>query len=456
MRVRVSRVVVAVIVGVMFPGLAGWTVSAASMAETSAAAATEVTELSAEVVVDTVEVTGSAVFGGQDPVIVGEDIIGDAPVAPTVAAEQGLDIAEIALHQPDPDAAAIDFVIRVTQLNAAPPPEIIRYLWQFMVGDEEYWVQAKTADLATVLDDPAGTVEHIPNAFRLRGNCEQVGVVSTCGHVAWLDGTFDVDNNEIRMSVPVDSDVAPEFTPGAVIRPEDGVTASFQAGASTDATSDTAIQESDYSIPAKSVQLGIAPAGSAPGEVSFLQDATLAENGSFTGELATTDLEEGDYEVFAKACFAENCGVRSAPFTVQRMHWATGADASSEYSATNWGAIQATGAPNTYPTCGDRSTAWAPESNGSDPEWLTVTYDPPVDGATRLDLYETNKDGFVTEIELERDDGSTETIFTGPDPTTCAGILSVPLEPGSPVVSVTIHTQVSGWEEIDAVGVSTS
>ncbi len=40
--------------------------------------------------------------------------------------------------------------------------------------------------------------------------------------------------------------------------------------------------------------------------------------------------------------------------------WASGATASSEYTYTSWGAVQATGAPNTN-SCGDQSTAWSPE-----------------------------------------------------------------------------------------------
>ena len=44
--------------------------------------------------------------------------------------------------------------------------------------------------------------------------------------------------------------------------------------------------------------------------------------------------------------------------------WASGATASSEYTYTSWGAVQATGAPNTN-SCGDRSTAWSPKTSGS-------------------------------------------------------------------------------------------
>ncbi len=53
--------------------------------------------------------------------------------------------------------------------------------------------------------------------------------------------------------------------------------------------------------------------------------------------------------------------------------WASGATASSEYTADRWAANLATGAPNTD-ACGDISTAWAPAGSGSDPEWLSLSF----------------------------------------------------------------------------------
>jgi hypothetical protein len=117
-----------------------------------------------------------------------------------------------------------------------------------------------------------------------------------------------------------------------------------------------------------------------------------------------------------------------------------------------WSAERATGAPDTYPACGDIGTAWAPRSSGTDPESITTLYSP-VPNAQRVDIYETNVGGFVTEVKVHTADGSSTTVFTGPDSTPCPGILSIPLSGNPTVVGVEIHTQAPSWEEIDAVSV---
>lgn len=119
----------------------------------------------------------------------------------------------------------------------------------------------------------------------------------------------------------------------------------------------------------------------------------------------------------------------------------------------NWAAMQATGAPNTYPSCGDIATAWAPQPSGGDPEVLAVFYDPPVSDATGIEIYETNIGGFVTSVEVILATGESILVFSGPDTTSCPGILSIPLSAGPAVAGVIIHTQAPGWEEIDAVAV---
>lgn len=140
-------------------------------------APTEVTSLGASVSGGTFTVNGKARFRAEAPVVVGEDPVGDPPIHPELA-RLGLDATEIAIRQPDPFNPEVEFTIRVTELNAQPAPEVIRYLWQFTVGGEEFWIQAKTSDVSTVTafsDDPQGTLTHIPGSFRLRGDCQTVG-----------------------------------------------------------------------------------------------------------------------------------------------------------------------------------------------------------------------------------------------------------------------------------------
>jgi len=71
-----------------------------------------------------------------------------------------------------------------------------------------------------------------------------------------------------------------------------------------------------YTVPSKGIRLGVAPAGTPPGQVTFGPDATLGDGDAFDGSVDVSTLAPGDYEVYARACFASNCAVTSAPFTV--------------------------------------------------------------------------------------------------------------------------------------------
>lgn len=131
--------------------------------------------------------------------------------------------------------------------------------------------------------------------------------------------------------------------------------------------------------------------------------------------------------------------------------WASTATASSHWGSTSsWSAAQATGEPDVT-ECGDYSAAWAPSSSGGDPEWLRVGFETAV-YATGVRVHETYNSGFVTRIELVDTEGLVHTIWTGIDTTPCPGWLGISLSSTSYLVEeVIIHTQIDGWEEIDAV-----
>lgn len=130
--------------------------------------------------------------------------------------------------------------------------------------------------------------------------------------------------------------------------------------------------------------------------------------------------------------------------------WATSATASSEYDPVSFGAIQATGRPDTS-ECGDFFTAWAPETDGPDPEFLEVRFDTPRH-ATGIDIHETFIGGFVYRVELIDDAGMSHTVWEGEDDTECPGWLSMEWEATPYLVQgARIHTRAEGWEEIDAV-----
>jgi hypothetical protein len=134
--------------------------------------------------------------------------------------------------------------------------------------------------------------------------------------------------------------------------------------------------------------------------------------------------------------------------------WAVAATASSEYGNPGWGAMQATGPPDTFRD-GDYLTAWATRAQDGGPEWLELEYATPVH-ATRVRVRETYNPGAVVRIEGVAEDGKVLTFWEGRDPTRQSpGWLEARFEPTPTLLSkIRIHLDtalVAGWNEIDAV-----
>ena len=130
--------------------------------------------------------------------------------------------------------------------------------------------------------------------------------------------------------------------------------------------------------------------------------------------------------------------------------WAATATASSEYSDTDYSAMQATAAPNVG-GCMDSPLAWAPLGGGREPEWLELRYETPA-SVTGIRVYETTNQAFVTSVETIDEAGVYQTVWSGDDPTLCGEVFEPRWEStGYLAVGVRLHTQVYDWEEIDAV-----
>lgn len=130
--------------------------------------------------------------------------------------------------------------------------------------------------------------------------------------------------------------------------------------------------------------------------------------------------------------------------------WASGATASSEYTADRWSANQATGAPNTD-ACGDIATSWAPASSGSDPEWLSLSFTTPV-LATGIRVHETYSAGSIYQVDLVDTSGQKHTVWTDTDSTVCPGWFEITFSKTEYSVNgIILYTKIAGWEEIDAV-----
>jgi hypothetical protein len=136
-----------------------------------------------------------------------------------------------------------------------------------------------------------------------------------------------------------------------------------------------------------------------------------------------------------------------APLTQEQF--ATSATASSEYTI-HYGAMMATGAPETRPACGD-AAAWSPLRGGNDSEWLEAWFALPV-FATGLTVYEPYNSGFVYQVDLIDTEGAYHTIWTGTDNTGCPGEFVLTFARTSyKVQDVKIYTQIADYEEIEAI-----
>jgi hypothetical protein len=121
-----------------------------------------------------------------------------------------------------------------------------------------------------------------------------------------------------------------------------------------------------------------------------------------------------------------------------------------------WEPSQATGAPDT-PEAGDHPTAWASQTPDGQREWLEVTFDAPQKAAALL-VYESCNPGALDRVTVYSADGREAEVWTGADPTKPtepSGVSAISLRAPFDVVRAKLHLNspaVSGWNEIDAVG----
>ncbi|HEX9824108.1 MAG TPA: sialidase family protein [Actinomycetota bacterium] len=291
---------------------------------------TEITSLEGTPDGGNLSVSGAVDFGGEAPVTIAEDVAGDGPIEPQRAAEDGVDLTAARLYQPDPDKPELVFEWKATNLpSLGSHPEAVRYTFPFKIGTKRFQPQAKLTNFASItLVDDAPSHARLPgDHFQLRGNCVDnypipEAPLANCPHVAWVGGEFLPGSSTIRLFLPIGASFAPEIVPGAVITRDvvatTTIVAAYQAVVSNATTSDEALWEEGvtYTVPRKTSALGVAPAGTDPSTVTFGAPATVGSDNVFGGSVDVSALAPGDYELFAKACFASNCAVASTPFTI--------------------------------------------------------------------------------------------------------------------------------------------
>lgn len=239
----------------------------------------------------------------------------------------GLDMQDATI-QPLPNGTGLRFTWTMTSIPEQIPPEGIRYMWGFRIGNSQYQLQAKRTNVASIstLEDPIGTVQHHANnqnIFQLRGACvaNYMGTPANgCYHLAYLPGSFDAANGKVTMDMPYETRdsigrvVAPDFKPGAVLVDNGGVNtggmvvaASFQAAVSNTNTSQYINGIDPYYV-GPQIALGVANAGTAPEAVTYSSAGTL-NGGTFNGTVS--GLTATKNTVYARACNGIECSYTS-------------------------------------------------------------------------------------------------------------------------------------------------
>ena len=133
--------------------------------------------------------------------------------------------------------------------------------------------------------------------------------------------------------------------------------------------------------------------------------------------------------------------------------WASSATASSEYTATDWSARQATGQPDVT-GCTDDERAWASlTADGVD--WLELVYPSSV-RPTEIRVHEVLAVSSIVKVEVKDGSGTSHTVYTaaaGSHP--CPRVLTIPVTGISAMVKVVRvsldQRTLNYWNEIDAV-----
>ncbi|QDU37508.1 hypothetical protein Mal4_18220 [Maioricimonas rarisocia] len=125
-----------------------------------------------------------------------------------------------------------------------------------------------------------------------------------------------------------------------------------------------------------------------------------------------------------------------------------------------WGTEQLLGEPDTM-VAGDIQTAWASLTPDEKREWIIVGYENAV-AARTLSIHETYNPGAVDRVTAFDSEGNEVVAWEGEDPTpkgSGKGISVIPIRLDFPVQRVKIYINspaVSGWNEIDAVGLTSA
>lgn len=139
--------------------------------------------------------------------------------------------------------------------------------------------------------------------------------------------------------------------------------------------------------------------------------------------------------------------------------WASGVRGfSSQYSATRNAAAAVLGAPDVYPSVGDLSGAWASESKNRGAEWIAVEFPTPFVAQSVL-WAETFNPGAVIRVDDLSDPNAPTVLWESASDVHVTGSLIAELRLPAPRTIRALRfvldtSRVTGWNEIDAIGLA--
>ena len=293
------------------PGSRSGMVGEVRVADENGIVPTTVTSLAATPGAGTVSVSGTATLGGEAPVALGQDGLGDAVGGPAATA-LGLDMDKLLISRPTASSSSLLFTIKLGGLATGGIPETILYNWDINVdggatGSGASWSikTMRTRASSTGGADPyAGVFTCVPS-----------GTGFSCTQTTRLtEVVYDQAKNEIRMTIPL---AAIGAKAGSRIEAWPRSTNAFwigptAAGAQTITNVFDTGTHDEYVVPAPTVHLGMAPAGQ---PVTYSTTGTVDSEGAFSGTLPAP-ASPGTYDVGAQVCFGTNCGTSSTQITI--------------------------------------------------------------------------------------------------------------------------------------------
>lgn len=258
----------------------------------AAADPTSVDSTSATPGTNSITVTGSATFRDVS-VQTGTDGSGDATVA-------GTDLTKASISSPVANRIKfrLDIADPLPELSSSPAAVT---LWPITVDGNNTGLN---------LHASRARVGATPNTPHLRVVTIAAGTITT---IANVNGTMA--GGIVEWDVPLTTIGAQA---GSVIISEAPITVIpgiSGVGTLNGNNFDDMFAEEPYTVPSRTVVLGVGAAGDPDGAIALNIPATVAPSGSFAAELPKPTA--GGYRVLAKACFGpQSCGTGSAPFTV--------------------------------------------------------------------------------------------------------------------------------------------